>query len=208
MSKDEEIKERVIVYIDGFNLYFGMTSAYPDVKWLDVEQLARSFLKNNQTLVEVKYFTSRVSNAPSKEKRQRDYLSALETTGIRLIYGHYKSKTKSCKSCGHSWRNNEEKMTDVNIAVHMLTDAMENRFDVALLISGDSDLVPPIKAVHSKFPKKRVVVAFPPERHNNSVKNVAKGSFIIGKSRLIKAQFPQSIILNNGFELSKPKEWR
>lgn len=201
-------KERVVVYIDGFNLYFGMTSVYPDIKWLNVELLAQNMIKPHQTLVAVKYFTSLVSNNPSKEKRQRDYISALKTTNTIIIYGHYKSKPKSCFSCHHTWNDNEEKMTDVNIAVHMLTDAMDDVYDMAMLISGDSDLVPPIRAVHSKFPTKRVMVAFPPNRHNNSVKNVSKGNLIIGKQALKQSQFQNPIMLPNGFVLKKPTEWQ
>jgi uncharacterized LabA/DUF88 family protein len=200
-------KERVVVYIDGFNLYFGMTSSCPDVKWLNVEALAQNLLKSHQKLIAVKYFTSLVSNNPPKEKRQRDYISALKSTSTQVIYGHYKSKPKSCNKCGHTWDNNEEKMTDVNIAVQMLTDAMEDIFDTAMLISGDSDLVPPINTIHSKFIPKRVLVAFPPNRHNASVKNAAKGSFIIGKQKLKQSQFPTSIILSSGYELKKPSEW-
>ena len=71
-------KERVIVYIDGFNLYFGMTSVYTNIKWLNVELMAQHIIKPHQTLVAVKYFTSLVSNNPPKEKRQRAYLSALK----------------------------------------------------------------------------------------------------------------------------------
>lgn len=201
-------KERVMVYVDGFNLYFGMTSAYGNVKWLDIKQLAINFLKPHQELVDVKYFTSRVANDPPKEKRQGTYLSALQHSQIQIIYGHFKSKPKSCQSCGHSWKDNEEKMTDVNIAVHMTIDALNDKYDTAFLISGDSDLVPPIKAIHNNFPNKRVLVAFPPKRHNNSVKNVAKGSFIIGRSSLKAAQFPPTIQLQNGYILRKPKGWR
>ncbi|MBK6566912.1 MAG: NYN domain-containing protein [Saprospiraceae bacterium] len=200
--------ERVIVYIDGFNLYFGMTESYSDIKWLNVELLAQNLLKPHQTLVAVYYFTSLVSNNPQKEKRQRDYISALKTTNTKIIYGHYKSKPKSCKSCGHSWRDNEEKMTDVNIAVNMVADAIDDLFDCAILISGDSDLVPPITLIHSKFSNKKVVVIFPPNRHNNSVKNVAKGSFILGKQKLNQSQFPDQIRLDNGFILQKPNEWK
>jgi uncharacterized LabA/DUF88 family protein len=200
--------ERVVVYIDGFNLYFGMTTSFPDIKWLDVELLAKNLLKPNQTLVCVKYFTSLVNHNPQKEKRQQAYLNALKSTDVKIIYGHYKSKPKSCKSCGHSWNDNEEKMTDVNIAVHMVADAIDDLFDCAILISGDSDLVPPITLIHSKFNNKRVTVVFPPNRHNNSVKNVAKGSFILGKQKLKQSQFPEKVKLKNGFVLQKPNEWK
>nr|MBX2877689.1 NYN domain-containing protein [Saprospiraceae bacterium] len=124
------MKERVIVYIDGFNLYFGMTSKFKGIKWLNVRSLAESLLKPHQALCSVKYFTSRVSNDPPKEHRQSKYLDAIKRTETQIIYGHYKSKPKSCFSCGHTWQNNEEKMTDVNIAVHMLVDALDDEYDM------------------------------------------------------------------------------
>ncbi|MGD9581494.1 MAG: NYN domain-containing protein [Vampirovibrionia bacterium] len=200
-------KEKVIVYIDGFNLYFGIKSKFPHAKWLNMWAFAKSLLKPEQELVEVKYFTSRVSNNPNKEKRQGDYLSVLKSTPLKIFYGQYKSKPITCKSCGHSWANNEGKMTDVNIAVHMITDAMQDRYDSALLVSGDSDLVPPIKTIHDYFAPKRVIVAFPPDRFNNSVKNVAKGSFIIGKPKLMQNQFPLVVTLASGYEITKPTDW-
>ena len=200
-------KEKVIVYIDGFNLYFGIKSKFPHAKWLNMWGLAESLLKQTQELVEVKYFTSRVSNNPSKEKRQDDYLNVLKTTPIKIFYGQYKSKPITCKSCGHSWANNEEKMTDVNIAVNMITDAMQNRYDAALLVSGDSDLVPPITTIHQFFAQKIVIVAFPPDRSNNSVKNIAKGSFIIGRQKLMQNQFPLTVTLASGHQIIKPVDW-
>jgi len=201
-------KERVVAYIDGFNLYFGMRSAFTGVKWLNVELLVQNLLKPHQELIAVKYFTSLVRNNPPKEKRQRDYLSALESTNVQIIFGHYKSKPKSCSRCGHSWDDNEEKMTDVNIAVHMLTDALDDKYDTAMLISGDSDLVPPINTVHDRFPQKRVLVVFPPNRHNVSMKNVAKGHFIIGKQKLKQSQFSHSLVLANGYVMEIPTEWK
>ncbi len=77
-----------------------------------------------------------------------------------------------------------------------------------LLISGDSDLVPPIKAVHETFPAKRVFVAFPPKRHNNTVAIVAKGSLIVGRTKLIDSHLPASIQkAADGYILNKPVDW-
>ena len=199
--------ERVIAYIDGFNLYFGIKEKYPYLKWLNVRELAQNLLKANQKLDAVKYFTSMVANNPPKEKRQRTYIDALKSENIEIVYGQYKSRMKKCYRCGHNWNDNEEKMTDVNIAVHLLVDALHDDYDMAMLISGDSDLVPPIKAVHHNFPNKRVLVAFPPDRHNNSVKNVAKGSLTIGRGKLASSQLPESITLPGGYTLHKPQEW-
>jgi len=132
-----EKKERVIVYVDGFNLYFGMKDAgFEYCKWLDLHLLASNLLKPNQELVEVKYFTSRVGNNPDKQKRQSTYIEALETTNVKVIYGHYQSGRLECKRCGYNWPIHNEKMTDVNIATQMLIDAYQDRFDMAMLISG------------------------------------------------------------------------
>ncbi|AFN74525.1 hypothetical protein MROS_1288 [Melioribacter roseus P3M-2] len=200
-------QEKVMVYVDGFNLYFGIVSKYPNTKWLNIWQLAQNILKPHQSLIGVKYFTSLVSNNPQKEKRQRDFLSAIQTTPVQIIYGHYQSTPTSCKKCGHSWNDNEEKMTDVNIAVNMITDAIEDKYDTAILISGDSDLVPAINSIHKYFPQKRVVVLFPPDRHNISVKNSAKGSYILGRKKLVASQFPQVVTTSLGYQITKPKSW-
>jgi len=196
-----------MVYVDGFNLYFGIVSTYPKTKWLNIWQLAKNLLKPHQNLIGVKYFTSLVSNNPPKEKRQRDYISALQTTPLQIIYGHYQSKPTFCNKCGHSWNDNEEKMTDVNIAVNMISDAIEDKYDTAFLISGDSDLVPAINTIHKYFTNKRVLVIFPPNRHNISVKNSAKGSFILGRKKLVASQFPITVVTKTGYQITKPSSW-
>jgi uncharacterized LabA/DUF88 family protein len=201
-------KERVVVYVDGFNLYFGMLDAGFDYcKWLNLKLLVQNLLKANQELVEVKYFTSRVSNNPDKQKRQNTYIEALESVGVNIYYGNYQSDTVECKRCGNVWPKYNEKMTDVNIATQILIDAYQDKYDMAMLISGDSDLVPPMRAVHEIFKSKRVFVAFPPKRHNQSVSLTAKGSLTIGRKKLVESQFEEKITKKDGYILSKPKIW-
>jgi hypothetical protein len=66
--------ERVLVYVDGFDLYFVMKDAgFEYCKWLDIEKLTKDLLKTNQELRQIKYFTSRVGNNPEKQKRQTSY---------------------------------------------------------------------------------------------------------------------------------------
>lgn len=200
--------ERVVVYVDGFNMYFGMMEAgYESLRWLNLEALVKALLKPNQELVELKYFTSRVSNNPDKQKRQTTYIEALESTGIKIYYGNYQSNSVECRRCGNIWADNNEKMTDVNIATQILIDAYEDKYDMAMLISGDSDLVPPIKAVHELFNKKRVFVAFPPKRHNQSVSLVAKGSMTIGRKKIKDSQFAEEVTKRDGYTLRKPNDW-
>lgn len=124
-----------------------------------------------------------------------------------MFYGHYQSGAIECKICGSKWPTYNEKMTDVNIATQMIMDAFNDNCDMAMLISGDSDLVPPIKAIHENFKQKRVFVAFPPKRYNNSVSLVAKGSLTIGRKKLLDCQFPSEVEKKDGFILKKPSDW-
>ena len=88
---------------------------------------------------------------------------------MTIQYGHFLPKQRTCHICGNTLRTYEEKMTDVNIAVSMLTDAQDGVYDTAIVISGDSDLSTPIEEVLRRYPNKRVIVAFPPNRASKTV---------------------------------------
>jgi uncharacterized LabA/DUF88 family protein len=209
MQEENKKNERVIVYIDGFNLYFGMREAgFDHCRWLNLKKLIENLLQPNQELKEIKYFTSRVSNNPDKQKRQSIYIDALESEKIKIIYGNYQDGSEECDRCGHIWRTAKEKMTDVNIATAMMIDGFKDEYDMAMLISGDSDLVPPIKSIHENFKNKRVFIAFPPKRHNSSMALVAKGSLIIGRKKLVDSQFDDEVISKTGYKLKIPTSWK
>lgn len=204
---------RVMVYIDGFNLYFGLRSkGWRKYYWLDLVALAQALLKPEQTLQGVHYFTSRIrANGRNLADRQRQttYLEALGTLpGLRAHFGHYLEKPRQCRQCGAQWMDYEEKMTDVNIAVQLLTDAFDNRFDTALLISGDSDLTAPLRTSRTKFPAKRLIVVFPPGRQSFELKNTAHATFTIGEANLRQSQLPPAVFRTDGFILQRPAHWR
>ena len=71
-------RERVIAYIDGYNLFFGLKeSGLLEYIWLDVQELIQNLLKPNQELLMVKYFTTVITNNSDKRQRQKEYISAL-----------------------------------------------------------------------------------------------------------------------------------
>ena len=112
-----------------------------------------------------------------------------------------------CKQCGATWPDYEEKMTDVNIAVQLLADAFEDRFDTAIIVSGDSDLTTPIQQVRQRFPNKRLIVAFPPNRHSEQLKKVAHGHLTVGEDKLKRSQLPDPVITASGYPLQRPAYW-
>ena len=99
-------------------------------------------------------------------------------------------------------------MTDVNIAVELLNDAYDNAFDVAMLVSADSDLTAPIEAVRERFPNKRVIVACPPDRQSKRLELAASAYFRIGRKKLQDSQFPDEFAKPDGFVLKRPPSWR
>ncbi len=204
---------RVISYVDGFNLYFGLRSkGWRKYYWLDLVSLSRALMKPRQRFEHCHYFTARIRSTghPSQDaRRQSIWLDALDTLPeLTTHYGHYLPKKVNCKKCGAQWTTHEEKMTDVNIAAQLLTDAYENRFDVAFVISGDSDLTTPIRLLRERFPEKRVIVIFPPDRRSAQLKKTANGTLVIGQDKLRKCLLPEQITTSSGYVLSRPDEWR
>ena len=205
--------QRVAVYIDGFNLYYGLRSkGWRRYYWLDLRQMAKSLLRSGQELVMVRYFTTRVSpepQDPGKATRQNAFLEALETLqDLYIHYGKYIPKDQTCLNCGATWQTYEEKMTDVNIAVEMLCDVHNQAFDTAIVVSGDSDLTGPVTAVRSRYPNKQVIVAFPPGRVSKDLCQVATASFVIGRKKLADSQLPDRVIRSDGYVLARPPSWR
>jgi len=201
---------RVIAYIDGFNLYFGLREmGWRRYYWLDVHALAASLIPADTDLVATKYFTTRIASPPDKHKRQSDYLEALLTaTPCEIIYGKYQIKTHFCQSCGFEERIPNEKMTDVNIAVEMMEDAFQDNFDVALLISGDSDLTPPVSAIRRRFPEKRVVVACPPRRKSAELSAAASSVCDVVRTKLRDSQMPDEVQKQDGYTIKRPSSWK
>jgi uncharacterized LabA/DUF88 family protein len=200
---------RVCVYVDGFNLYYGMVeSRYDRFKWLNIHALAKDLVEPNQQLVAVKYFTARVSGQKDKARRQTTFLEAVQTCDVAMFYGKFQAKPIRCNACYTSWQTSEEKMTDVNIATEMLTDAFSDKFDRAVLISGDSDLVPPVRVICGPLLKKSVIAAFPPNRTCTELKSVASGFLHVSHTILARCQFPEEVTKPNGHVLCRPDEWK
>jgi uncharacterized LabA/DUF88 family protein len=166
-------------------------------------------MRHGRVLEYVNYFTADVRGNPAKHRRQQVFLDALDThcQKLTIVKGHYLLKKRQCRNCGDQFTLSEEKETDVNIATQLVADAYEDRFDVAMVISGDSDLVPPIKLVRNRFPDKGIIVAFPPKRQAQKLKDVASSYFVINETVLRISQLPNLVIKKGGIELKKPTDW-
>lgn len=152
---------KTIVYVDGFNLYYGAVKGTP-YKWLNLSKMCQLLLPKNQ-ITGIKYFSAPVTARPSdpdQPNRQQLYLRALRTlAGLEVIYGHF-LEHEVMMPVAHpapggpkyiSVIKTEEKGSDVNIAAHMINDGYKGRYQVAILVSNDSDLVEPVRIVRNEL---------------------------------------------------------
>jgi len=206
----EKIKKRAAFYIDGFNLYFGLRSGkLRRYYWLDIQKLCQKIIEpqSDQELTKIKYFTARIRKPQDKSDRQNAFLQAIETLNkVQIFYGKYSSRDKYCSNCGNHYYDNEEKMTDVKIALNIFCDALNNDYDIAYLVSGDSDLSPAIRAVRKYFPEKLIVVCFPPHRFSKELKKLCDSKRKI-EDYLDGCKLPEEVINKFGYIIRRPASW-
>jgi hypothetical protein len=209
MTKSSEKSKKVIVYIDGFNLYNGLCDkGWRKFLWLDLQKFSEALLVEGQHLVIAKYYTTRISHPFEKQKRQSIFIDALNTLKkLDITYGNFQKDHVVCQRCDALVYYDVEKQTDVNIASDMLTDAYENKYDIAILVSGDSDLCAPIKQIRRLFPDKIVIVDFPPMRESFELEQLASNAQPIFRRIFRENQLPLKITLADGHILEKPVEW-
>jgi hypothetical protein len=244
VSDDESTvlsKSRVIAYIDGFNLYYGLKKASKeaDVRhienggllddclgrslyWLDIPAVVLGQLHPSEECVAIKYYSAprKVSKhiRPTPEERarleasnerQRILLEALATLPLMDMHlGYYSEKNPHrCPNCAHRWPFFEEKCTDVNIATQMVVDGYENKFDLAIVMSADADLVAPIKAVQALG--KSVRLLLPPGRKRaKHLRKVVDDPREITIKTLRGLTLPDTIARQHGLSpLCRPDAW-
>ena len=207
-------KPRSIVYIDGFNLYYGAVRGTP-YKWLNLQHLFH-LLRPDDDLRLIRYFTALVTG--NSLARQEAYLSALATQPlIEVIPGKFKTKQVVCNLTGcafpgvRRFQVPEEKRTDVNIAVYMLDDAYQNVCDHFVLVSGDSDLVPAVRMIRNRFPEKQITVYVPSQNPVRSyaveLRSAANKSRDLPTNLLGRSQFDSQLPSGSGGFIVKPESW-
>ncbi|MEM6911085.1 MAG: NYN domain-containing protein [Verrucomicrobiota bacterium] len=213
---------KTILYIDGFNLYYGALRKTP-FRWLDPIRLARQAFPKNR-IVGTKYFSAKVDPAigdPQAPVRQAIYWRALKTLPLlEIIEGQFRTRRSWAKVASPPPEKievlkNEEKGSDVNLASYLLLDAFQNKFQAAIVISGDSDLFTPIRMVKDQLSKPVGVLNSqrlsgphkPKERKNAGLRRAAsfykKG---VTWAQLERSQFPDSLRDKTG-PMKKPSKW-
>jgi hypothetical protein len=206
---------KTIVYIDGLNLFYGALKNTP-YKWLDIYKLCSELLVQNE-IIKIKYFTANVISQPDdpyRTTRQEIYLRALRTfPKIEIILGKFHTKVKdmvladsvSTKPQYVKVIQSVEKRTDVNLASHLLNDAHSKMFEVAAVVTNDSDLVEPIRIVHQEL---HLSIGLINPHKNTSQVLLSNANFVrqIRADKLANCQLPEYMRDEVG-EFHKPVSW-
>lgn len=205
------IMNRIIFFIDGFNLYHSLNDnpIHHKYKWLDLHKLCECFIKKEDAIQDIYYFTALAKWLPEKVKRHQNYIKALFLKNIKIIYGEFKVKDRRCQAqCGQIYRSHEEKQSDVNIIANLFKLAYEDKYDTGIVISGDSDLTAGIRTVQSTFPAKKIGIISPFGRSSKQLKQIADFHMKIKEKHLSSSVFPLQIDLGGNKYLICPSTWQ
>jgi len=215
-------KLRVHCFVDGFNLYHALDwfnggkndeerRKYRKYKWISLRELAKCFVGGNEELVGVDFFTTVPTLDIGKQLRHRLFNRAQECHGVNITHGAFREKWVRCEAvCKGSFSIRIEKQTDVNIALKMLDLAYQDSFDKAILISGDTDLIPAIKLIRERWPKKQIVAIIPIGRRENclDVRKACNSEIKMNESHLQRSLMLEQVIdEKNGVRVNRPIEY-
>ncbi|MDD4900754.1 MAG: NYN domain-containing protein [Patescibacteria group bacterium] len=146
----DDLNKKVAVYIDGSNLYHKLKEIkIENTLEFDYRGFADSLARGRE-VISYRYYVGVVRARFGDEKvnqmraKQQKLFSNLEKRGF-------------CIKRGYLMENGgkfHEKGVDVKIATDMLIGAYENIYDVAIVVSSDTDLIPAIK--YARYLKKDV----------------------------------------------------
>lgn len=213
-------KPRAVFFVDGFNLYHSVAEAethLPDtqLKWLDIPALCASYLHQiggGAELSEVHYFTAYAEHLrgknPEKLIRHKAFVRALTARKVKEHISKFSCKRVWSDELEQWVQAHEEKETDVAIACEVLGMAMDDKLDVAVLMTGDSDFAPVAEAFQKRFYQKRILFARPFARATKRLKQICPDSFNITKEAYAKHQLPEKVQLPSGKFVTIPSTWQ
>jgi uncharacterized LabA/DUF88 family protein len=160
-------------------------------------------------LESIYYFSALAThlNDPGKIARHQVYITCLKATGIIPVLGRFKYKEIICPYCHKKIARYEEKETDVAIAVKLCDILSEDKCEVSVMMTGDTDLAPVVRHAKVSFPDKTIIFAFPYRRENTELGKLASGSFKMSRRSYERHQLGNPFLLPDGSRVNKPPAW-
>ena len=213
-------RPRTRVYIDGFNFYYAAfrRGRFQPYKWLDVVRFCRQALPHSE-VERVRYFTAPLNPSRGRadqRKRQDAYLAALRTLpDLRIHFGEFVEHPKLKELVGPPAQGPttalvwvpEEKGSDVNLASHLLVDGFLGKYELAVVVSNDADLLEPVRLVRAILGLPVGVIKV--DGGQRACVFAGKADFIrtVRRSHFASSQLPSEIRDSRGRVVRKPREW-
>jgi uncharacterized LabA/DUF88 family protein len=219
------IRMKTVVYVDGFNLYYGALRGTP-FKWLDLYGLFQEHvLEPGTRLEQVRYYTAPVKGSASDDsaspQRQQCYLRALKAyrgNQIEIVLGFISRTTASLRFADPPQGSTRgatvrvfqftEKQTDVNLTADLISDAWRGHYEQAVVCSNDTDLVGGLRAVRRDHAQVTIGIVAPlrDRRYMSAeLRKLAHWHNALSAAHLASAQLPQRI---PGTSLTRPESWK
>lgn len=181
-------------FLDGFNMYHRIKEyharggkdgrAGANYRWVDYRKLLCQFLKDDHRFAGITFFTAcRDSWDSGRASRHETFLAALRARGVEVVSGYFAKQSGGYK----------EKQTDVNIALAMVLDAADDKYDRCWLLSADNDFAPVLAAIRQKFNKEAGLIIPPVTKTHSRVQaDALKDAATVldtGKPLLLRLKF-------------------
>jgi len=216
----------VIALIDGFNMYGALSAKvrgkrpFEGYKWINYWALMEQSLQPAEELQVVYYFTTYPERGmydwKARRKRHVLLVDVQRDLGVEVVKGRFAARDRRCLvpaargGCGKVFTRHEEKRTDVNIAVRLVSLAYEKAYDVAFLVTADSDLTPAVEQAKQCYPEGRIIGIPPIGRMKDAVhlNRAVDNKIEMLEEHLAAAALPKQVTLTNGRSIDCPEEWR
>jgi uncharacterized LabA/DUF88 family protein len=173
--------QKLLVIIDGENFLYKVAEILKDSKIiqdkneiinLNIREIFENLLVNKN--LEIIYFGAKVKNlidplfpkylvdkSEAIVRHQRAFITSLEKQKIcfNKIGKLRIDQWKECQNCNYKSLKFQEKGVDVGIAIELLKNFYENKYNKIVLVSSDTDLIPAVK-LSRKIGKEVIYVGF------------------------------------------------
>jgi hypothetical protein len=200
-DQDAPPPQRAAFYIDGFNLYHTVREmAEPHLKWCDLWALSTLVCApNGHSLVKVVFCTAMPLHKPASLARHQVFNQAQVMRNVEIVKGHY--------IWNDEIQNYSEKQSDINVALSLILDGIDDAYDWAYLVSADSDQAATARVFKERLPFKKLAVVAPPGRKPpDKAVPYADLHFAMKKEDIERTLLPQ-FILQSGGSIRRPSDY-
>jgi NYN domain len=198
------------IYYDGFNMYHAVDDiGKPYLKWCNLWKLGELVAKGHAKSIERAVFcTAYFPGDHGKRVRHEAYVNALKLVGVEPKFGHTTTEPMACNDCGRQWQQPREKETDINVALALFEDAIDDRYDVAFLVTADTDQASTIKAFRRRFPLKKIINVVPPGRvPSKHLADLCHNKVKLREQHFDECALPEAVMAQGQKTIYRPREY-